>query len=193
MKRTPKTKVRLVKAPTQDDLTQETLIQENLGREAFRQFIHHATAFGTRMQAIRKALGRAIGLSATQFTILVAIARREPKGGMGLNDIAERLHFTPAFATIEVNKLVAAGLVTKRENPEDRRRVILAVTPKASELLRSLQAIQDPANAILAEGLKPEDFDLMRETMLQLVNNTGRALQLIEFLTGDAPLAVGDD
>src|SRR5262245_20972892 len=94
MKRTPKTKVSLVKAPTTDDMTQENLIQDNLGRETFRQFIHHATAFGTRMQAIRKALGRAIGLSATQFTILVAIARRERKGGIGLNDIAERLHFT---------------------------------------------------------------------------------------------------
>jgi MarR family transcriptional regulator, organic hydroperoxide resistance regulator len=167
--------------------------QDDESREIFRQFIHNTTAFGTRMQAIRKALGRAIGLTATQYTILVAIARRERKGGVGLNAIAERLHFTPAFATIEVNKLVAAGLVTKRENPEDRRRVLLAITPKARDLLRSLRTIQEPANAILAEGLSPEDVDVLRGKMLQLVNNTSRALQLIEFLTGDAPAAVGDD
>lgn len=185
MKRNTKDKVRLLGAqlPAQDDE----------GREIFRQFIHNTTAFATRMQAIRKALGRAIGLSPTQYTILVAISRRERKGGVGLNYIAERLHFTAAFATIEVNKLVAAGLVTKRENPEDRRRVLLAVTPKGRDLLRSLKAIQEPANDILAEGLSHEDLDLMRQKMLQLVNNTSRALQLIEFLTGDAPAAVGDD
>jgi DNA-binding MarR family transcriptional regulator len=185
MKRNTKDRVRLLGAQPQP--------QDEEHREVFRQFIHHTTAFATRMQAMRKALGRAVGLSATQYTILVAIARREPKGGVGLNAIAERLHFTPAFATIEVNKLVAAGLVVKRENPTDRRRVLLSITPKARELLRSLRTIHEPANSILAEGLSPDDFDLMRQKMLQLVNNTSRALQLIEFLTGDAPAAVGDD
>lgn len=185
MKRNTKDKVRLLGSQLQG--------QDEDRQEVFRQFIHNSTAFATRMQAIRKALGRAIGLSPTQYTILVAIARRENRGGAGLNYIAERLHFTPAFATVEVNKLVAAGLVTKRENPEDRRRVLLAVTPKGRELLRSLTAVQEPANSILAEGLSAGDIDLMRQKMLQLFNNSSRALQLIEFLTGDAPVAVGDD
>jgi MarR family transcriptional regulator, organic hydroperoxide resistance regulator len=168
-------------------------IQDDDHSEIFRQFVHNSMAFATRMQAIRKAFGRAIGLSGTQYTILTAILRRERKGGVGLNYIAERLHFTPAFATIEVNKLAAAGLVTKKENPDDRRRVLLSLTPQARELLRSLKPVQDPANGILFEGLSPDDFETMRDKMLQLVNNTTRALQLIEFLSGVPQIAVGDD
>jgi DNA-binding MarR family transcriptional regulator len=153
--------------------------------EKFRQFVHDTMAFATRMQTIRKALGKTIGLSGTQYTILISIARRARKGGVGINYVSERLHFTPAFATIEVNKLVVAGLILKKENPEDRRRVLLSITPKARELLRSLTTVQGPANSLLFEGLSSADFDLMRQKMLRLVSNTSRALQLIGFLSGE--------
>lgn len=154
--------------------------------EITRQFVHHAMAFAARMQDIRKALGRTIGLSGTQYTILISIARRERKGGVGLRDIAERLHFTPAFLTIEVNKLAAAGLIAKKENPDDRRRVLLTISPKARELLRSIRAIQQPANSVLFEDVTTDDFDMMRRKMLGLVNNSERALQLIGLLAGPA-------
>jgi DNA-binding MarR family transcriptional regulator len=152
--------------------------------EIFRQFVHHTMAFATRMQDIRKALGRTIGLSGTRYTILISIARRGRKGGVGLSDIADRLHFTPAFLTIEANKLAADGLIAKRENPDDRRRVLLSITPKARELLRSVRTVQEPANSLLFGDLSSDDFDLMRRKMLELVDNSERALGLIELLSG---------
>jgi DNA-binding MarR family transcriptional regulator len=161
--------------------------------DLFRQFVHATMAFASRMQVIRKALGSAIGLSGTQYTILISIARRERKGGVGLTYISERLHFTPAFATIEINKLVAAGLVNKKENPDDRRRVLLSITPRARQLLRSLKSLQGPANNLLFEGLTPGDLDSLRDKMEQLANNANRALQFIEFLANDSRTSARDE
>jgi len=149
---------------------------------AFRQFVHDTLAFATRIQAVRSALGRVIGLSGTQYTILIAIAREQPKTGIGINYIADQLHFSPAFVTIEVNKLVAARLVSKTENPDDRRRVLLAITPKAEELLLKLTVVQQPVNDILFESLSAEDFDRMRRKMNSLVDSADRAIRLLDFL-----------
>jgi MarR family transcriptional regulator, organic hydroperoxide resistance regulator len=149
---------------------------------AFRQFVHDTLAFATRIQAIRNALGGVIGLSGTQYTILIAVAREQHKKGVGINHIADQLHFSPAFVTIEVNKLVAARLVSKAENPDDRRRVLLTITSKAEDLLRNLTVVQRPVNDMLFESLSAEDFDRMRRKMTNLVDHADRAIQLLEFL-----------
>ena len=149
---------------------------------AFRQFVHDTLAFATRIQAIRNALGGVIGLSGTQYTILIAVAREQHKKGVGINHIADQLHFSPAFVTIEVNKLVAARLVSKAENPDDRRRVLLTITAKAEELLRNLTVVQRPVNDMLFESLSAEDFERLRRKMTSLVDHADRAIQLLEFL-----------
>jgi DNA-binding MarR family transcriptional regulator len=153
--------------------------------EAFRQFVHDALAFASRIQAIRNALGSVIGLSGTQYTILIAIAREPREKNIGINHIAENLHFSPAFVTIEVNKLVAAKLVTKKENPADRRRVLLSTTPKALELLRSLTAVQRPVNDMLFECLSAEDFEWLRHKTPHLVDSADRALRLFDFMSAN--------
>jgi MarR family transcriptional regulator, organic hydroperoxide resistance regulator len=150
---------------------------------AFRQFVHDTLAFAARIQSIRNALGGVIGLSGTQYTILIAIAREQPKTGIGINHVAEQLHFSPAFVTIEVNKLVAAKLITKKENPKDRRRVLLAVTPKAEETLRNLTVVQRPVNDTLFDSLDSDDFARLRARMPDLVDSADRALELCNFMS----------
>ncbi len=151
--------------------------------QAFRQFVHDTLAFATRIQAIRNALANVIGLSGTQYTILIAVDRDQHKKGVGINHIAEQLHFSPAFVTIEVNKLVTANLVIKKENPEDRRRVLLTTSPKAEKLLKNLTVVQRPVNDMLFEGLTSEDFGRLRVKMHGLVTSADRALQLFAFLS----------
>ncbi|MCC6887808.1 MAG: winged helix-turn-helix transcriptional regulator [Hyphomicrobiales bacterium] len=144
----------------------------------FRQFVHDTLAFSARIQAIRNALGGAINLSGPQYTILIAIARNQPNNPVGINHIAEQLHLSPPFVTIEVNKLVAARLITKRANTKDRRRVVLTITPKARTLLRWLTSIQRPANDVLFESLSSDDFAHLRRKMPEMVASADRALRL---------------
>ncbi|MCU6325922.1 MarR family winged helix-turn-helix transcriptional regulator, partial [Enterobacter quasiroggenkampii] len=83
------------------------------------------------------------------YTTLISIAYLQGKSGVGVSRIAEHLHLSGAFVTIEVSKLVETDLVKKRINRNDRRRVLLTVTPKGTRLLDDLVSVQAPVNDAL--------------------------------------------
>ncbi|WP_213772238.1 MarR family winged helix-turn-helix transcriptional regulator [Bradyrhizobium sp. dw_78] len=150
--------------------------------EAFRQFLHDTLAFAARLQEIRNQIGQVIGLSGTQYTVLIAIAHlsgNEEK--VGVNLVADHLHFSGAFITIEINKLVAAGLVEKATDAEDRRRVVLTITAKARALLNELAPVQRPANDMLFSCLSANDFKKLRKVMSDLVRTADQSIRLLDY------------
>ncbi|MEP9355157.1 MarR family transcriptional regulator [Xanthobacter sp. KR7-65] len=152
----------------------------------FRELVHDMLAFAAAIQEVRNRLGGLIGLSGTQYTILTSIARLGSRGtGLGVATLADHLHLSGAFVTIEVNKLVTAGLVTKTTNPDDRRRVVLAVTPEAERHLAELTRVQVPANDTLFEPLTTADFKAMRAIIAKLAGTGERTLKLIDYLAPD--------
>lgn len=156
---------------------------------AFRGLVHDMLAFAGAIQEVRNRLGALIGLSGTQYTILTSIARlsRETPE-LGVNQLAEHLHLSGAFVTIEVNKLVAAGLVEKTTNPEDRRRVVLVATPEAERRLSDITLVQVPANDALFEPLTADDFKRLSAIIAKLAGTGPRTLDVIDDLAPDGTL-----
>lgn len=150
---------------------------------AFRDLLHDMLAFAAVIETVRDRLGGLIGLSGTQYTILTSIARLSDRmPDLGVNQVAEHLHLSGAFITLEVNKLVNAGLVTKTVNPDDRRRVVLAVTPEAERRLTEMVRVQVPANDSLFEPLSAQEFKALRTIIAKLAAPGDRAVQLINYL-----------
>jgi DNA-binding MarR family transcriptional regulator len=149
--------------------------------QAFRQFVHDTLAFSARLQQVRSLLGQVIGLSGTQYTVLIAIAHLQGDERVGVNLVADHLHFSGAFVTIEINKLVAAGLVEKETDSVDRRRVVLTITPKARALLNELAPVQRPSNDLLFSSLSAKDFERLRKIMSGLVEAADQAINLLEY------------
>jgi len=81
-----------------------------------------------------------------------------------------------------VNKLLAAGLVTKTPHPDDRRRVILALTDEARDRINKALRILRPVNDVWFESLSSEDFDHLTAIIGNLASASDRALKLIDFL-----------
>lgn len=149
---------------------------------AFRQFVHDTLAFSARLQAVRGQLGAVIGLSGTQYTVLIAIAHLSGNDQkVGVNQVAEHLHFSGAFITIEINKLVASGLVEKDTDEHDRRRVILTITPKARALLNELAPVQRPVNDMLFRAMSAADFERTRKLMTDMVQAADEAIRLLDY------------
>jgi DNA-binding MarR family transcriptional regulator len=149
--------------------------------ETFRQFVHDMLAFAARIQEIRSRLGKAINLAGHKYTVLIAIAHlQDQDGGVGINEIAAHLHLSGAFVTIETNSLIKSGLVTKKTNPRDRRRVLLMITPKAARLLDRLTDVQAPVNDALFSCLSAAGFGSLRSTVSRLVGAADEALQLLD-------------
>jgi DNA-binding MarR family transcriptional regulator len=149
--------------------------------QTFRQFVHDMLAFAARIEEVRSRLGRVIGLAGHKYTVLIAIAHlQDQDGGVGINEIAEHLHLSGAFVTIETNGLLQAGLIVKKTNPVDRRRVLLSITPKAEALLNKLATVQSPVNDALFQCLSPADFRWLRRIISQLVDTGDDALRLLD-------------
>lgn len=96
------------------------------------------------------------GLTPRQHQSLLAI-RAFPGAGMPVGELAERLQVRHHSAVGLADRLVALGLVTRAQDTEDRRRVLLALTASGAEVLErlavmhraELQRIGPELNALL--------------------------------------------
>lgn len=147
----------------------------------FRDLLHAIFAFSSQLQAARARFGAFIGLSPTQYMVLIAIARLAPQEA-GVAQIAERLFFSGAFVTIEVNKLVKLGLVVKTPNLTDGRRVVLRTSAEGDRRLAALAEFQRPVNDALFASMKRQDFLALHRLMSALTADGDRALALAEFV-----------
>ena len=151
------------------------------GDALFRQVIHDALGFSARLLEIRNRLGEAIGLSGPAYSILISIGHLAADGEVGVSRLSEHLHLSGAFVTMEVSKLVKEGLVTKAPDPEDGRRVRLAVTDKARALLEQLGETQRPVNDAIFADFDAERFASFAKDIAALVSGSEDALSLLRF------------
>jgi DNA-binding MarR family transcriptional regulator len=77
-----------------------------------------------------------LNLTIPQLKSLFLIAR---EGSMNTKSLAKELGVTPSNVTGIIDRLVRQGLVSRQENPEDRRMLELRVTDKGETILTSLR------------------------------------------------------
>jgi len=102
-------------------------------QHAMRGWSHHA---------------KATGLSMPQFSILMQIYQR---GNCGISDISDRFEITAAAASQHVENLFQAGLISRAEDPNDRRAKKIRLSEKGKALLeRSMSARYDWVDRLAA-------------------------------------------
>lgn len=72
-----------------------------------------------------------------QLRLLVMVMSRGP---LNLAAVADGLGIHPSNATRACDRLVAAGLLDRRDNPADRRNLLLELTPSGRELVVRVMA-----------------------------------------------------
>src|SRR5690242_8027317 len=70
-----------------------------------------------------------------QWRVLVMIASRGP---LNLTSVAQKLGVHASNATRLCDKLVEAGLIQRREDPADRRNLVLRLTAAGDQLVKDL-------------------------------------------------------
>lgn len=160
----------------------------------FRAFVHRLLAFSARLEAVRSGFGSIIGLTGIQYTTLISIAHLQGDEGVGVTRIADDLGLTGSFVTLVSGQLVKLGLVDKKPDEQDRRRVRLTVTAKGRELLSELAPAQSEVNDLLFRPLDQEKFLELSGTMAELIRSGDEAVALVDYLAGGgtAPAAPGN-
>jgi DNA-binding MarR family transcriptional regulator len=96
-------------------------------RFQIRKFLHFSE------QAVQGA-----GLERGQYQLMLAIKGIPPSLRPRIRDIANRMHIQHHSAVELVNRLEAGGYVRRGRTAEDRREVLLALTPKGEKVLEEL-------------------------------------------------------
>jgi DNA-binding MarR family transcriptional regulator len=90
----------------------------------------------------------------TQFRTLAVLADR---GQTNLSKLAGELDVNASTAMRVIDRLVAAGLVSRTENPETRREVVLCLTPAGERLVGDVVRRRRSAIAGLLGSIPAED------------------------------------
>jgi len=98
-----------------------------------------------------------LGLTAAQWRALRAVASRTY--GMGQRELAAQIGVEEPGVVRLVDALEAAGLVTRRVAPTDRRSRIVQATPLAQPVIEEALHINDELDRELLEGIPREDLD----------------------------------
>ena len=147
---------------------------------AFRDFVADLFAATSGMQAVRRALGRATGLTGSEIAMLLAIRRLSGEGSIGVRAIAEHLHVAGPHVTAEVAKLVEAGLVEKRVAENDNRAVDIRLTAEGRRTLRRLTPLVRAANDVLFAGMSETEMAHVHRFLRRLVATSADAVEAVE-------------
>jgi DNA-binding MarR family transcriptional regulator len=93
-----------------------------------------------RYLAFAEAGARSVGLTSQQHQALLAIKAQTLARPISIGDLAAELLLKHHSAVELVGRLEKAGFTQRVVDPEDRRRVLVSLTPRAEEVLASLSA-----------------------------------------------------
>ena len=114
---------------------------------------------------------RPLGVTFARYEVLMLLwfSRR---GSLPMKVIGSRLQVHPTSVTNAVDRLEDAGLVTRTAHPEDRRAMLVALTPAGRELAeRATEALN--AEVFEQPDLGPGDVESLVEVLTRLRGHAG--------------------
>ncbi|MFC7052038.1 MarR family winged helix-turn-helix transcriptional regulator [Hansschlegelia quercus] len=148
--------------------------------DAFRSLVDDLTHFATRLQQIREALARQMGVTTPQYVMLMALARRTPGSAIGTKDLAARLRVSVPFVVTETKKLEAMGFLQKQPIAADRRRIDIVLTKRGLQSVEALGSRQRTVNDILFSGVDEAKFSQLQKITKDLLEACEPALEAAE-------------
>jgi DNA-binding MarR family transcriptional regulator len=92
-------------------------------------------------------------ISVPTLRVLVMVGQA---GSMSMGEIADGLGVNPSNASRSCDRLLAAGLILREEHPEDRRRVVVELTPAGERLIADVMRHRADELAAIVSEMSPE-------------------------------------
>ncbi len=130
---------------------------------------------------LRTRLARRLGLTVTDLSALMVISEVEEATPKLL---ATELGFTSGTVTTMVDRLVEAGQARREPKSDDRRSILIRLTPEGQGTIEMVAGLYQGALAVAVES-SPQLFD---RTVLDSLRNTAEALDAVEASRSNPPL-----
>jgi DNA-binding MarR family transcriptional regulator len=104
----------------------------------------------------------AAGITALQYTALTVLDHHD---GLSLAQLARNSFVTPQSVADLVANLERNGLVRRDRNPQNRRELIVSLTPPGRKLLTTHAHAVAALEATMTSGLTPEQVSVFRNSL----------------------------
>src|SRR6185437_6115486 len=121
--------------------------------EWFREAIYTCVRGLRGLLACREVFARVLGITGSQFAVLMGIAYRQGQDDVSIGEVALHVALGPTHVTTEIGRLIAAGLVIKRPNPDDGRSVLVSLTPKGETAVLAVTPLVREVNDSLFQDV----------------------------------------
>jgi DNA-binding MarR family transcriptional regulator len=147
--------------------------------QEFRRLIYRMLITAARLADIRNAIAARVGVSGTQYTMLMSVLHLQGVEGISIGALAGHLEVTGPHVTGEIRKLAALGLVRKVANPSDRRGVLVRLSAEGRRrLLRAFAFVRGVNDRLFAQVTGAE-FEASVGFNRKFVRNTQATLAWI--------------
>ena len=124
------------------------------------------------------------GISAAQMFVLHTLSEEE---ALSLNELSERTATDQSSASVVVQRLVEAGLVTRTQNARDRRHVELRLTPRGRTVIRRSPPPAQQKILAAVEGMSARDRKTIAKLLESFVESFGVKGKRAPMLFEDEP------
>ena len=132
--------------------------------ELAKQLRHEIMGYFGAAGDFDERVARKLKLSRTDMRCLDLIGRLGP---LTAGRLAEESELTTGAVTFILDRLEEAGMVTRRRDTEDRRRVWVEIVPEAQERLQDLQQPVAEEMREVAQHFKADELATVRDFMRQ--------------------------
>lgn len=144
--------------------------------DEFRQTIYLIVQVLSRLEACRAAFGRALGLTGSQFAVLIGVAYQQGEVGVKINALAKYVQLASTHVTTEVGVLSRRGLLVKHVDAEDRRSVLVKLSPEGEAAVEQVAPFLRRVNDQLFNDISREQITKLREIFTTLSFNSEFAM-----------------
>ena len=159
-------------------VTRPEILFDGSDRE-FRRLIHRMLIGQARLDVVRESIAARIGVSGTQYTMLMSVLHLQGTAGVSITALADYLEVTGPHVTGIIGKLVASGFVRKAANPKDGRGVLVKLTPAGRKKLLQAFGFIAAVNDRLFEGVTREEYRAVANFHAKFIRNTQATLDWI--------------
>jgi DNA-binding MarR family transcriptional regulator len=150
------------------------LLRQPLPRQPNRAPPPLGLLIAAAQRSIKQAVSRRLrgrGLSHQQFWLLIALHETP---GPSLRELAGRRHMDPPTASRIVGRLARRGLVTMEDDPADRRRRLIRLTPGGTSLARRVHPLALGVRVEIGRGFRLHEARLFGAMLRRVIANMDR-------------------
>ena len=105
------------------------------------------------------------GLEAAQYRVLGVLMK---SGSHPISEIGRVLYISKPYMTVLIDSLMEKGWIERRNDPDDRRVILISITPGGKKHLRQAFEVYKTDVKILLAGLGSEDIEKLCSSLEKL-------------------------